>query len=843
MHSLTHRFLVCLAVVLMPITGAAQAALKTHPLTITVSDENGVAVASARVTLQGLPGALVQCETDFAGRCQFSVAAGVAQVQIEKQGLYALKVPDAQLGGASNLDIVLHHQEEIRETVNVSEQAPVIDPAQISSKEELTGLDIIDLPYPYTRDYRNALNFIPGVVLDASGQPHVAGGETHETLTLLDGFNVSQPANGLLLIRVSTDAFRSIQVESSREPAEYGKASAGVLGLNTGIGDNHFRFIATDFTPSLQDKKGITLDTWTPRFTSSGPIIPGKMWFYDAVDGEYDLLVIPQLPDGQDEDPYWRIGNLAKIQTNLTSRNILSTEFVVNHSKDEHLGLSTLDPLSATPADIESAYAGTIKDQEYFKSGELLETGFGISQYNLGLVPIGNLPYFVTPETAGGNYYLNEQTYARRYQALSNLYFPSRQWHGRHDFKIGVDLDRINYDAQFMRQPISFIREGAPAAPCVTASDGVPLVPTPCSRYSTFSGGGYSVTNNVETGGYVEDRWLLTNRLLIEPGVHFDWDEIVRKPLFSPRLAGTYVLDQEGNTKISAGVDVLYDSTYMILIARPYAGDRTDYFFNSLGLPTNLQGTQVGSPQPVLSTFSVDRNTLQAPRFISWSVGLEKKLPHAIFLKTEFSHRNGVHDFVYNTANGAPGGNYLLQNTRQDFYHAFEVNLRRNFRDHYLIMGSYIRSSTRSNQVLDFNVDSPILSAQAAGPYPWDAPNRFLSWGYVPFFTLPLIHKVDLAYSTEIRNGFAFDAVTDQQQLYGPPDSYRFPTYFTLNLQLEKRFHLFGYYWALRGGFDDITDRKNYLVVNNDVNSPQFLTFSNYVGRTFESRIRFLGRK
>ena len=128
-------------------------------------------------------------------------------------------------------------------------------------------------------------------------------------------------------------------------------------------------------------------------------------------------------------------------------------------------------------------------------------------------------------------------------------------------------------------------------------------------------------------------------------------------------------------------------------------------------------------------------------------------------------------------------------------------------------------------------------------PFLWDAPNRFLSWGLLPFFRLPIIHALDLAYSAEARTGLPFNVFTDQQLLYGSPGSYRFPTYFTLNLQLEKRFHLFGYYWALRGGFDDITGRSNPVVVNADVNSPQFLTFSGYNRRAFTSRIRFLGRQ
>jgi hypothetical protein len=106
-------------------------------------------------------------------------------------------------------------------------------------------------------------------------------------------------------------------------------------------------------------------------------------------------------------------------------------------------------------------------------------------------------------------------------------------------------------------------------------------------------------------------------------------------------------------------------------------------------------------------------------------------------------------------------------------------------------MASYPRSRARSNQVLDFNVDNPVFSPQAPGPYPWDAPNRVLAWGF-----LPLIKGFDLAYSSEWRTGFPFNVVNDQQQLVQPPGSRWFPTYFVLNLHLEKRFAFLGYHWG-----------------------------------------------
>jgi hypothetical protein len=837
----------CLGVVVVgisatPMVTAQSSSNEPLPrLEVTVIDENGVAVRTAQVllTTSGTSKPL-RCETDFAGRCIFTgLPRGTYKLRIEKQGFYTSVLPAVDLHDAANIDVTLTHQQEVRQVVNVTESPPAIDPAQISSKEQLTGLDIIDIPYPATNDYRNVLNFIPGVVQDASGQPHVAGAETYQTLTLLDGFNVTQPANGQLLARVSTDAFRSIEVEPSREPAEDGKGSGGVLGLNTGIGDNKNHVIATDFIPSLQDKKGIALDQWTPRFTVSGPIKKGKMWFFDGLDGEYDNFIIPQLPNGADADHIWRASDLAKVQTNLSSSNILTTSFLYNYLDDQHYGLSPLNPVPATPQDAESAYFGTVRDQHYFSGGELLETGFNVDQYNLALKPLGDAAYFITPETAGGNYYLDARTHARRWQGLSNLNLRPYYLHGRHDVKVGIDLDRIDYDAQFNRQPISFLRESQ-----VLPATGTCLmvIPSPCSRYSVFSGGGYSTTYNFEASGYAEDRWLITNRLLVEPGARLDWDEIVRHTLFSPRLAGTYVLDNAGNTKLSAGIGIVYDATPVYLIARPYAGQRTDYFFNQDGYPTNADGSITAVPTPVLTTFSADRGTLQAPRFVNWSVALERKLPASIFLKAEYIERHGTHDFVYNTLNGASGGDFVLENTRDDFYRAFQINLRRGFGKRYMIMGSYTRSTTHSNQVLDFNVDNPILSPQAPGPYPWDAPNRFLSWGFLPFFKLPIVHSLDLAYSMEARTGFPFNVYNDLEQLVGPPGSRRFPEYFSLNLHLEKRFHAFGYYWALRGGFDNITNNQNAVVVNSDIDSPQFLTFSGFNPRSFTSRIRFLGK-
>ena len=825
-------------------------------ITITVTDENGVGVADALVQLTPSDASpQLQCRTGPTGACTLSVSAATHyKARVEKENFYAAEVGDLHLDqSTSAAEFTLVRQREVREVVNVAESPPAIDLEQITAQSQISGVDIINLPYPTTRDYRNVLNYIPQVINDIYYQPHITGAETYQTLVLFDGFNVTQPANGQLLLRVSTDSFRSVNVQTSRVSAEYGKSSGGVIELNSATGDDHFRFVATDFVPSVQDVNGIALDKITPRVTVSGPIRKGRIWFYNAFDGEYDNVIIKGLPSNSDHDVVWRGGNLFKVQGNLSSRNIVTSSFNVNFAHDQHAGLSVQNPQSSTPALDQPMYQGSLKDQYYFKGGELLESGFGFNRYDLDEVPRGTGSYVVNPNQANGPYYFTAHTQADRWQFYSNLFFKPVEWNGSHQFKVGMDLDLLRYDFNFERQPISYLSV-VPQPGQMVSTCAPPLASSLCSRYSQFSGPSAGGLHNAELSGYAQDRWLVTNRFLVEGGLRLDWDEIIRSALLSPRLAATYVLSQSANSKLSGGIGLFHDATPIFLVARPEAGMRIDqfYFFPSGGTPY--------ATGPITSVYSTNPASFQAPRYLNWSLGLEQKLPMQLYLKAEYIGKRGTEGLAYNWLNPTDlstlgltnyTAQFQLENQRDDHFDSFEISLRRIFENGHLLMGSYIRSKSRTSQVLDFNVDNPIFSTQQPGPYAWDAPNRFLSWGFLPLPSLPLIKRLDFGYSMEYRTGFPFYVVNNQQQFATPfsdvqttaPYFLRFPQYFTLNTHIEKRFRAFGFYWALRGGFDNITGRRNYWFVNNDVDSPQFLTYNGYSGRSFTTRIRFLGRK
>lgn len=792
-------------------------------LSVTASDENGVAQPSVRVSLQFAgSNAVFKQETDFSGRCRFpDLSPGAYELRAEKEGFYALAQVVQVSSATGAIEIELHHVQEVKEEVNVVESPPAIDPEKIADTRSLSGLDIVNIPYPITRDYRNILPYIPGVVQDNSGQPHVSGGHTYQTLDTLDGFDITDPVSGTLQLRVSTDALRGIDVQSSRYSAEYGRSSAGVLSLSTGIGDDHLRYTGTNFLPSFKFIRGINLDKWTPRFTVSGPIKKGRAWFYDAEDFEYDYNLIPDLPANADQAPLWRFSNLFKLQTNLTRSNILTGSLLFNRFKYSHAGLSLFTPLNATTDQDETGYLATFKDQHYFGDGTLLENGIALFEQELDVLPLGNQPYIVTPGLVSGNYYRTTLGRSRRLQWITNVYLRPWNWGGRHEFKFGLDADRVVYHEFDDRTPLRVFSE-----------TNVLL------RQTTFPGQNVAFRkNNLQGSAYAQDRWSPSDRFLIESGVRFDADEIVRQVLVSPRIAGTYLLTADGNTKLSAGVGIFYDATNLALVSLPLQGTRLDYYYGPSGILLR---------PPVLTQFFLNQNTLRQPRFLNWSASLDRRLPGNVYLTVEYMQRRGTDGFVYlpqPAAAGLTGGSFLMSNARQDHSSSLQFIVRHTFRKTYPLMVSYTHSRSLTNAVIGYNLDNLSYGLQGPGPYPWDTPNRVLLWGMAPLPRLPLIHKLDFAYSLDYRSGYPFSIVNQEQQYLQPLNNMRFPRYFSFSPYIEKRFTLHGYNLALRGGFDNVTSSHNPTAVNNNINSPNFLTYSNFDRRAFVARVRLLGKK
>lgn len=801
----------------------------THPapetpgrlVTFTVIDENGVAVSGAQLTLQEAGQPPVHLITDYAGRADWTPRTrGTYSLVAQRPNFYQTSRTGLDASAAS-VTITLTHEQLLQQQVNVTASTPGIDPQQVSNKAELNTPEIVNIPFPTDIDIRDLLPFNPGVVADDSGQVHVAGGETYMTLDTLDDFDIRSPIFGTLDLRVPTDAVRSLDTETTRYPVQYGRSTGGVIAYSTGMGDNKFRYDATDFIPSFRDQNGIRFDTFEPRITVSGPIVSSRAWYFNSFETEYNDIYIPGLPDNADTEHVIRGSNLLRFQTNVGRNNSFNTALLFNDYHAPYEGLSILAPQQSTDIHDIIAWLPYARDQQSFRNGIVLDTGFADMRYREGWEPHGDTPFAFYPEGSTGSDFESLTTLAQRLEAYANAYLPSKHWLGSHQVTAGIDADRIGYDFDEQLAPVNYENEARTLV-----------------RRSTFPVFTPAMRHNAELGAWVEDRWTPRDGLLIEPGLRYDWDEIIRRPLVSPRIAMNFSPPgQENTTKFTAGIGEYYEHTQLEFLTRALAGVRYDTYYAADGT------TPPGLPQETV--FTVNQGSLREARALNWSAGVQHRLPWQIVAGANFLQKRISDEFVYanQDGTGAQPGDYLLTNNRQDHYHSIEVDARRTFARGYTLFGSYTRSSATTNSALDYVPSIPILGPQQHGPLGWDSPNRIISWGWLPAWApwLPSVHKNwDFVYTALWSSGYPFDSVNSEEDLVGPPGSHRFPGFVDLSPGLEWRFHFHGKYFGLRGVVDNITDASDPGVVINNVDSPEYLTFSQPLGRGFTTRIRLI---
>ncbi len=806
---------------LSAVLAIGQVPAHTSSVTITVVDEDGLPLSGAQVTLLEPGRSPVHLQTDYAGRCAYPLENNLPySLRVQKPGFYQAFENQTD-ASRQTIEVKLAHEQMVRQEVNVLSSVVGIDTKQTSDKSTFYTPEIVNIPYQTSRDIRNLLPFTPGVVQDGTGQIHVAGSETYATLDLLDGFDIRSPVSGQLAMRVSPDAVRSIDTETTRYPVPYGKATGGIVAFYTGMGDNKRRFNTTDFFPSFRQANGLRFDKFVPRVTLSGPIVRNRAWFFDGLEMEYDNIYIQELPSNADTNHLLRGSNLLKAQVNLTPANILSVGLLFNDYHSPYDGISSLVPQQSTTKRDTIAWLPYIRNQYSSANGGLLQVGAGVARFRDGYEPHGESPYQITPEATQGSYFENLTAHSQREQGTATLYLPPRHWEGRHDLEAGIDLDHIGFDENVSRLPVSYLRE-----------DGTLL------RRSTFPNQAPFTRHNFETTSYFQDRWLAHPGLLIEPGLRFDWDEIIRRPLFSPRIAATWSPPgAEATTKVSAGIGLYYEHTQLEYLERALAGARYDTYYAADGV-TPLSG-------PRETTFIANNASLKESRAINWSVGVERKLPGSMYAGLNFLQKRTNDGFVYANQQGpeALSGNYLLTNTRQDHYVSEEFDLSRTFVNGYRLFAAYTHSSARTNAALDYVPTVSLLGPQQSGPLAWDVPNRVISWGWLPLLLPKLKKSWDFVYTLDWHTGFPFDAVNANQQVVGAAGSLRFPDYLSFSPGLEWRFHFRGSYFGLRGVLENATDSRNPAVVNNVVESPDFRTFSEFPGRALTARIRLISSK
>jgi len=779
-------------------------------------DENGVPIGAAQIKLEHGSGKTYGAETDGAGRFTLrNLSAGDYKVEVRKQGFFLLSGEVLTLrAGPNEVTFTLNHAQELHEQVQVTAPSNQIDTQDTAQRSTLTSRDIRDIPVPSTHVLQQSLVALPEIVQDHRNVLHVAGARSGETQYLLDGFEIGDPVSGALTSRFNVDATRAAEIQTGRIGAAYAHSGASILSLETPEGDDRWRFGTTNPIPGINIQEGTHLGNWYPRFTFSGPIERGRFWFSDSISLQHTFDVIKQQPPGANTSEEWAGDNLLRLQYNVTPKHILRASFLYNRAQDTNLGLDALDPQSTTVDAKQRRAFVSLKDQVWLHDA-LLELGVAPDSAIHHYFPQGTEPYVLLVNGTSGNFFERLRQRGRRLQAMASVTATSRHWHGTHQLAAGLNVAGLVYSQSALRSEIQALR-----------ADGTLI------RQTTFAGLASLRLSNTQTGGYVQDTWSISKRFLVQAGLRTDWDRFTQSAMAEPRLSANLLPFGDDRAKLSLGWGIHDAPLNLALLDQASDQRQTDTFYDSTGM--------VVVPPPVVSQFVLPAGGLQQPRFTTASAGWQQKIKHNTLISLELLTRDGNHQFAYvDQQPTQPGGIFLLQDHRKDRYRSATLSARHVFSETTEVYAAYRRSRARSDEVLNPALGSIFYVAQQPGPVAWDAPNRLLTWGWTPTH----IWGIGLSYFFEYRTGYPFSVVNLQQQLVGAANSMRFPAYASLNLGLEKKFGFRGYLWAARIEMVNVLDRQNPDTVVNNIEAPNFGTFSGGQGRALTARVRFVGKK
>jgi hypothetical protein len=797
-----------------------------------VVSDTGAPVSGARLTIAPASAAATRrvMLTDPAGAfsCRLPTAGGYS-IDVEREGFFTLKGRSVHLAaGPNEIQFVLNPLREVFESLEVSASAGTVSLDQAAPAKSLHGTDILAIPYPTTNNLKNALRIVPGVVQDSVGGIHVNGGGEEQTLYTLDGFTVNDPLTGRLESRVSVESVQSIEFSSGAFASGYGKASGGVMAISTVAGSDRPHYSATNFVPGIENHKGLVIGDWTPRAGISGPLRKGRAWFSDSLALQYQNHVVDDLPAGGDRTSDWRVSNLLHTQFNLTPSHILFGGFLLNYWNAPRTGLSALSPMETTTDRRSRQWFFHVKDQVYLRRGAVVEAGYAANRTFSREIPQGNGLLILTPDGKIGNNFIDGMRKGSRDQIILTAILPSLRLAGAHLVKTGIESERVAYWQDVSRT--GYVHQRADSTPYLQV---------------LFAGNGRLGIHNHEAAWYLQDAWKPRESLLLEAGLRVDWNRLVGATAAAPAFGVAWSPGGRRQAKLFGGVSVIRESPPLKIFARPLDQVPVATYFSTGG--ALVRG-------PAVSTYAL-APPYQMPRYQVATLGYERRTVAGWQVRLTATRKRGRLGLAYRNLAGTgepvPGGiaeqfgansmdaYYVLGNHRLDAYDALEITFRRPLRRQYEWMASYTRSRSRSNSVADLSADDPFLYPDNFGPMPWDAPHRLLSWGYLPTWW----ENWALAYLLETRNGFPFSVYSSEGHSVGALNSRRYPAFFELNLHAERRFRFRGQRWALRAGFNNITNHRNPNAVNSNVDSARFLQFYGGQHRSLNFRLRWLGRQ
>jgi hypothetical protein len=491
----------------------------------------------------------------------------------------------------------------VAETITVTGQSPLVEATSSRIGTNVTSTEIDGLPSA-NRSQFSLMQTIPGLVpvlqvgSFEGGQFSANGQATTNNLFLVDGQNDNDSRRGGsqgTQARVSLDSMAEYQVQTHTYAAEYGGSTGVVVNSVTKSGTNKFSGRVFEYyqSSSLQATNYFLAQAGdeNPESGSNvyggslgGPIIKNKLFFFGNYEGtrastaanlSFPAAAAPLAVSYSTTTAFHGPNTFARFDYHANSNNQISfrwtREAIITERDSIENDLATLSAARHENDSGDQVFSGSWtsilnnRTTNEFKVGHvrenLLQGPSNLFDENWKFIGFAGVdPFDVGSQNTHPDYIAGPRnTYAqdliRDVTIDDTLTWIKTGWGGDHTFKVGAAYSRngalpqgtaVNFTGLFT----------FPTDANFNAAD-----PTTYPYRFGISMGQYDFTQiDHRASGYIQDKWQLNNRLTLNLGVRYDWQELTEntKDAIGPRFGFAYDATGDGKTLIRGGFGKVY---------------------------------------------------------------------------------------------------------------------------------------------------------------------------------------------------------------------------------------------------------------------------------------------
>lgn len=766
-----------------------------------VTDQNAAAV----------PGALIRAtnvETNFAREATSGLNGdylvpllppGTYDVACELEG-FATSIRKGvivSIGSVSDVDFALGAAGQVSESIVVTADAAIVEPAKTQNSTIVDNHRIQNLPI----NQRNYLSFAlttPGVDTDRTPQQGASatsgltfnGQSARYNNIMVDGLDNNDNAVGSVRSTFSQEAIKEFQVVANNYSAEYGRAIGGLVNIVTKAGTNRWRGSVFFFD---RDDSFDSDNAFAPKgvdapfsqmqygFTFGGPIRQDKTFLFTSfertdIDTNNIVTINPEaaavirkagFPVETGVVPYaqWNNQLFLRMDHILNPNHTLTARYTYANSTNGNQepwggllsqsrgGFLDLNDQSFSIA-MNSILSSTLLNEARFQFArrnhdlQSFDTNNGPTVEILGVATVGRQRFLPQPRVE------------TQFQFIDTL-----SWFaGSHSFKMGADLNAVAAEASLPlnfggRYVFSAIPKDAlyPGSPALTSIQAFAMG-IPAAFIQSFGEDEDKITNYL-FGTFFQDDWALSSNFTLKLGLRYDI-ETLPDPIpedrnnIAPRVGMSYTTN-DGKMNIRAGVGRFYGVTStgpIFAIRESQLGRIKTILLRGANARTAwLQPGHKFSADPGITPFPVrlqideDFETAYSDQA---TVGIDRALSNDMAISASFQYVRGRHLFavrninpVINPATGQrpiPGyaDIYNYESTGDSWYRGMTLSLNKRMSKSTEFLLSYTLSKGEDDfidWITEYQYQNPLDPDAEKGPSFQDERHRFVLSGLWDF--------------------------------------------------------------------------------------------------------------